>query len=132
MGVNKYRLEKEEDIDVLAIDNTKVRESQEARIRQVKESRDTKKAEACLAALTESAKTGKGNLLELSVEAARARCTVGEITEALAIVWGRHEPETRVISGAYKSEYGENVEVEDTLRVVNVSVDTSVVGRDGM
>ncbi|RKP12744.1 methylmalonyl-CoA mutase-domain-containing protein [Piptocephalis cylindrospora] len=119
VGVNKYRLEKEEDIDVLAIDNTKVRESQEARIRKVKEARDTAKAEACLAALTESAKTGKGNLLELSVEASRARCTVGEITEALAIVWGRHEPETRVISGAYRSEYGEDKEVEETLRVVD-------------
>jgi methylmalonyl-CoA mutase len=118
VGVNKYRLEKEDAMDVLAIDNTKVRESQTARIQAVKASRDTAKAEALLAALTESARTGKGNLLELSVEAARARCTVGEITEALAKVWGRHEPVTRVISGAYKSEYGEDAEVDETLRVV--------------
>ncbi|RUS34308.1 methylmalonyl-CoA mutase-domain-containing protein, partial [Jimgerdemannia flammicorona] len=83
VGVNKYRLEKEENVEVLAIDNTAVRDSQIKRITGVKANRDEAKAQECLNALTESAKTGNGNLLALSIEAAKARCTVGEISYSL-------------------------------------------------
>ncbi|KAI9188151.1 hypothetical protein H9P43_002542 [Blastocladiella emersonii ATCC 22665] len=115
VGVNKYRLANEEPIEVLQIDNTKVRQSQIERMDAMKKARDSKRAEACLAALTECAKSGKGNLLELSVEAAKARCTLGEISYALEKVWGRHSPVTRVISGAYKSEYGSSDEIKTAL-----------------
>jgi len=118
VGVNKYRLDKQEEIEVLAIDNTKVREEQVKRIEHTKANRDNVKAQACLDALTESAKTGTGNLLALSIEASQARCTVGEISNALEKVWGRHAPTTRVISGAYKSEYGEKDEIKQTMEVI--------------
>jgi methylmalonyl-CoA mutase len=119
VGVNKYRLEKEDDLDILAIDNTKVRKSQIARIEKVKAERDSQKAQACIEALTKSAETGEGNLLELSIEAAKARCTVGEISDALEKVFGRHSPQNRVVSGAYKSEYGEHDEVTLTQNAIN-------------
>ncbi|KAJ3368145.1 hypothetical protein GGF31_006853 [Allomyces arbusculus] len=115
VGVNKYRLANEAPMDVLQIDNTKVREAQIARMTKVRKERDPARAQACLDALTESAKTGKGNLLELSVEAAKARCTLGEISYALEKIWGRHSPQTRVISGAYKSEYGSADEIKAAL-----------------
>lgn len=118
VGVNKYRLEKEDDIDVLAIDNQRVRQGQVDRIKRITETRDKDKAQACLDALTKSAETGEGNLLELSIEASKARCTVGEISFALEKVWGRHSPTSRVVSGAYKTEYGEHDEVTQTLKVV--------------
>ncbi|RUP46829.1 hypothetical protein BC936DRAFT_146477 [Jimgerdemannia flammicorona] len=118
VGVNKYRLEKEENVEVLAIDNTAVRDSQIKRITGVKANRDEAKAQECLNALTESAKTGNGNLLALSIEAAKARCTVGEISYSLEKIWGRHQPTSRVVSGAYRSEYGDRDEVRRTLDLV--------------
>eukprot|EP01027_Heterolobosea_sp_BB2_P002895 GEZU01004341.1.p1 GENE.GEZU01004341.1~~GEZU01004341.1.p1 ORF type:complete len:763 (+),score=276.99 GEZU01004341.1:54-2342(+) len=105
VGVNKYKLDKEEPIDVLKIDNTKVREAQIARLNQIKSTRDNKKVQEALDALTNAAKTGSGNLLELAVVAARARATVGEISYALEKVYGRHVPQDNVVSGAYSSEY---------------------------
>ncbi|KAJ1980969.1 hypothetical protein H4R34_002254 [Dimargaris verticillata] len=119
VGVNKYQLEKEDEIEVLAIDNSRVRESQVDRINRMRQTRDGAKAQAALAALTQSAQTNNGNLLALAIEAAQSRCTVGEITYALEKVWGRHEPATRVVSGAYKSEYGTSSEVQDTLNAVD-------------
>ncbi|KAL1922911.1 uncharacterized protein VTP21DRAFT_9287 [Calcarisporiella thermophila] len=119
VGVNKYRLEKEDEVDVLAIDNTAVRNSQIARIQKIRKSRDETKAQAALDALTESARTGKGNLLELSIEATKLRCTVGEISYALEKVWGRHMPSSRVVSGAYKSEYGSRDEVTKTTELID-------------
>ncbi len=109
VGVNKYRL-KEEDtkIDVLEIDNTAVRESQIARIKAIKTKRDNAKVQKTLDALTECAKTGKGNLLELSIEATRARATVGEISYALEKVWGRYVASVEKISGVYSSEYSKD------------------------
>ncbi|CAG0924931.1 unnamed protein product [Notodromas monacha] len=83
VGVNKYRLEKEDPVEVLVIDNTKVRASQIEKLEQIKKSRDKNRAEAALKALEESARTGQGNLLGLAVEASRARCTVGEISMAM-------------------------------------------------
>ncbi|GAB5592280.1 hypothetical protein Unana1_07180 [Umbelopsis nana] len=120
VGVNKYRLEKEDEIEVLAIDNTAVRNSQINRINKIRETRDKQKVQECLEALEKSAKTGEGNLLGLSIEAAKARCTVGEISDALEKVWGRHMPATRVVSGAYKSEYGDSTDVSDTLKMVDL------------
>ncbi|KAI9295758.1 hypothetical protein K502DRAFT_364710 [Neoconidiobolus thromboides FSU 785] len=127
VGVNKYRLEKEDDIDILAIDNTIVRQSQINRINKVKKERDNDKAKSCLDALTQAAKTNEGNLLELAVEAAKARCTVGEISDALEVVYGRHMPQNRMVSGAYKSEYGERDEVKDTMNAIEAF--TSAQGR---
>ena len=105
VGVNKYQLAKEPDVDVLDIDNTLVRESQIERLNGIRTSRDTGLWQASLAALTNSAETGEGNLLELAVSAARARATVGEISDALESVWGRHRAQPRSISGVYGSAY---------------------------
>ncbi|KAF4099827.1 methylmalonyl-CoA mutase, mitochondrial [Onychostoma macrolepis] len=111
VGVNKYRLEKEETVDVLAIDNTAVRNKQIEKLRKVRESRDAEVAKRCLAAIEQCARTRDGNLLELAVEAARARCSVGEITDAMKSVFGEHKASTRMVSGAYRSEFGEHDEI---------------------
>lgn len=111
VGVNKYRLEKEESVDVLAIDNTAVRNKQIEKLRKVRESRDAEAAKRCLAAIEQCARTREGNLLELAVEAARARCSVGEITDAMKSVFGEHKASTRMVSGAYRSEFGEHEEI---------------------
>uniref|UniRef100_A0A671NVE3 Methylmalonyl-CoA mutase, mitochondrial n=1 Tax=Sinocyclocheilus anshuiensis TaxID=1608454 RepID=A0A671NVE3_9TELE len=110
VGVNKYRLEKEETVDVLAIDNTAVRNKQIEKLHKVK-SRDSEAAKRCLAAIEQCARTRDGNLLELAVEAARARCSVGEITDAMKSVFGEHKASTRMVSGAYRSEFGEHEEI---------------------
>jgi methylmalonyl-CoA mutase len=105
VGVNKYQLEVEPEIDVLDIDNSAVRESQVARLQQVRSARDSDACQQALDALTEAAKTGEGNLLALAVDAARARATVGEISDALESEWGRHKAIQRSISGVYSSAY---------------------------
>uniref|UniRef100_A0A7N8X5Q5 Methylmalonyl-CoA mutase, mitochondrial n=1 Tax=Mastacembelus armatus TaxID=205130 RepID=A0A7N8X5Q5_9TELE len=110
VGVNKYRLEKEEAVEVLAIDNTAVRQKQIEKLTKVK-SRDPEAAKKCLAAIEECARTREGNLLGLAVEAARARCSVGEITDAMKKVFGEHKASTRMVSGAYRSEFGEHEEI---------------------
>jgi methylmalonyl-CoA mutase len=104
VGVNKYRLAQEQDLDVLVVDNKAVRESQLRRLAQVKASRDGKAVEAALAAITQAAETGQGNLLELSVTAARLRATLGEISSALEKPFGRYQAVNRTISGVYSSE----------------------------
>jgi methylmalonyl-CoA mutase len=105
VGVNKYRLEQEGEIDVLDIDNAAVLKEQTDRLRDVRASRDTTRAAAALDALTRAAGNEQANLLELAVEAARARCTVGEISDALENVWGRHQATTRTVSGVYEHVY---------------------------
>lgn len=105
VGVNKYQLEVEPDVDVLDIDNSAVRESQVARLAKVRSSRDSQVCQQTLDALTQAAKTGEGNLLALAVDAARARATVGEISDALESQWGRHKATQRSISGVYSSAY---------------------------
>jgi methylmalonyl-CoA mutase len=105
VGVNKYQLEVEPEIDVLDIDNSAVRESQVARLQQVRSARDSDACQQALDALTEAAKTGEGNLLALAVDAARARATVGEISDVLESEWGRHKATQRSISGVYSSAY---------------------------
>lgn len=151
IGVNKFRMEKEDAVDVLAIDNTLVRNAQVKRIDflivnfwetknlfmclppstpkieklgKIKSSRDSTRAQAALDAITKAAQSsdqgGNNNLLQLSIEASRARCTVGEISFALEKVWGRHNPVVRVVSGAYKSEYGASDDIEKALKMAEV------------
>ncbi len=105
VGVNKYTLEQEDELDILDIDNTAVRESQIARLKHIRATRDDVACQAALDALTKSAETGEGNLLELSIVATRARATGGEITAALEKVFGRHAPITTSISGVYAAAY---------------------------
>lgn len=112
VGVNKYKLEHEDAIDVLEVDNTKVREQQKERIEKVRRTRDNAKAHQALGNITKCCESGDGNLLDLSIEASRARCTVGEITDAMEKVWGRHVASDRLVSGAYKTEYGTPGELE--------------------
>jgi methylmalonyl-CoA mutase len=104
VGVNKYRLETEQDLDVRDIDNDKVRAQQLSRLQNVKGTRNQSRLDAALKALTEGAK-GNANLLALAVEAARARATVGEISGAMEKVFGRHQAEIRSISGVYGAAY---------------------------
>ncbi len=104
VGLNKYRLEKEDPIDILDVDNTAVRESQIKRLNELRASRDEKAVQAALEAITECVKTGKGNLLELAVEAARVRASLGEISDACEKIVGRYQAVIRSISGVYSSE----------------------------
>ena len=104
VGVNKYRLEKEDPIDILEVNNTAVRESQIKRLNELKAHRNQAAVDQALNNITESVKTGKGNLLELSVEAARSRATLGEISFAIEKVCGRYKAFIRSISGIYSSE----------------------------
>jgi methylmalonyl-CoA mutase len=104
VGVNKYKLDHEPPLDVLEVDNKAVRESQLRRLGQIRQSRDAGAVQAALDALTAAAERGDGNLLELSVSAARARATLGEISSALEKVFGRYQAVNRTISGVYSSE----------------------------
>ena len=116
VGINKYRLEREDAIDVLKVDNTAVRESQVARLRELREERDETALRPKLEALTKSAETGEGNLLELAIDAARHRATVGEISDALERVYGRYQATIRSIEGVYRSEVGKDSEGVDRVR----------------
>lgn len=108
VGVNKFQTDNRDDVQVLSVDNATVQKKQKARLSKVKAERDDKAVKRHLKALTRCAETGEGNLLELSVNAALARCTVGEISSSLEAVWGRHQASSSVISGAYKSAYGDS------------------------
>mmetsp|Transcript_13625 Transcript_13625/g.16525 ORF Transcript_13625/g.16525 Transcript_13625/m.16525 type:complete len:749 (-) Transcript_13625:64-2310(-) len=113
VGVNKYKLEKEDLVDVLAIDNKRVREGQVNRLNQIRATRDEAACQAALAALTESARLNEStsdgdhpqNLLKLAIDAARLRCTLGEISDALEEHWGRYIPSSKVVQGAYRQEF---------------------------
>ncbi|MCA1907081.1 MAG: methylmalonyl-CoA mutase [Magnetospirillum sp.] len=105
VGVNKYQPAEEAPIEILDVDNAKVREAQIARLKQIKASRDQAKVDAALAALTQAAESGEGNLLELSVNASRARATVGEISDAMEKAFTRHRAVNRTISGVYGGVY---------------------------
>ncbi|HUN63127.1 MAG TPA: methylmalonyl-CoA mutase [Candidatus Sulfotelmatobacter sp.] len=104
VGVNKYVVEDEKPIDVLVVDNAAVRENQLARLKNVKAKRSSKEVDSALAALTKCASSGEGNLLELAVDAARKRATLGEISVALEKVFGRYQAVHHTISGVYSSE----------------------------
>ncbi|MGH8860682.1 MAG: methylmalonyl-CoA mutase family protein, partial [Jatrophihabitantaceae bacterium] len=106
IGVNKYRLAEEELLDVLKVDNAGVRAEQREKLRRLREERDSRAVESALAALTNAA-GGDGNLLALAIDAARAKATVGEISDALEAVYGRHAATIRTISGVYREEAGD-------------------------
>jgi len=104
VGVNKYRLEKEDPIETLEVDNTAVRESQIIRLKNLRKNRDESDVKAALEAITEACKTGQGNLLELAVTAAQKRASLGEISDAMELVFGRYKAEIKAISGVYSAE----------------------------
>ncbi len=113
IGVNQHQLEVEEPIDILDIDNTIVREKQIDRIHRMKQSRDENAVKLALEAITETAKTGEGNLLEKAVDAARLRATIGEISDAIEIVSGRHKAVIRSVSGVYSSNFSNEEEIQE-------------------
>ncbi len=104
VGVNKYRLEKEDPLDILEVDNTAVREAQIIRLKKLKSERNNEEVKQILEAITRCVETGKGNLLELSVEAAKKRATLGEISDACEKIVGRYKAVIRTINGVYSSE----------------------------
>ncbi|MBQ0054005.1 MAG: methylmalonyl-CoA mutase [Bacteroidales bacterium] len=118
VGINKYRLEKEEAIDILTVDNTKVREQQVARLKALRANRDNAKVKECLAAITEAVRTKSGNLLELAVEAAKARASLGEISDACEAVVGRYKAVIRMNTGVYSSEVKEDSEFAQAKKMV--------------
>ncbi|MCZ8110680.1 MAG: methylmalonyl-CoA mutase [Betaproteobacteria bacterium] len=105
VGVNKYKPKTADKVDILEVDNVRVREGQIARLAQIRATRDGARVQACLAALTEAARTGEGNLLALSIDAMRARCTVGEVSDALEQVFGRHRADIQKVTGVYAAAY---------------------------
>ncbi|WP_313605765.1 methylmalonyl-CoA mutase [Comamonas jiangduensis] len=105
VGVNKYKLAKEDPIEILDVDNVKVRDSQIARLKDIKAKRDATKVQQALDALTTAAQSGQGNLLELSIQAVRLRATVGEVSDALEKVYGRHRADTQKVTGVYAAAY---------------------------
>ena len=118
VGINKYRLPKEEAIDILEIDNTEVRMSQVARLEELKKNRDNDKVKEALAAITECVKTGNGNLLDLAVKAAGVRATLGEISDACEEVVGRYKAVIRTISGVYSNETNDDPEFAKAKKMV--------------
>jgi methylmalonyl-CoA mutase len=117
IGVNKYRVTRDEPLEVLKVDNAGVRAQQLEKLRRLREERDAAAVERTLEALSKGA-NGTENLLALAIDAARAKATVGEISDALASVWGRHSAQIRTISGVYSEEVGAASNVESTRKVV--------------
>jgi methylmalonyl-CoA mutase len=115
VGVNKYKLNKEDAIDTLDVDNHAVREGQVARLAKIRATRDSVAVQKALDALTEAAKDKTGNLLDLAIKASRLRATVGEISDALEKVWGRHRAVNQTVSGVYSAAFGEN-DIMDSLK----------------
>jgi methylmalonyl-CoA mutase len=105
VGVNKYKLAKEDAIEILDVDNVKVREGQIARLKQIRATRDNAAVESALDALTAAAQSGQGNLLDLSIKAIRLRATVGEVSDALEKEFGRHRADTQKVTGVYAAAY---------------------------
>jgi len=119
LGVNAFRLEKTEQLEVREVDNSAVRESQIKGLHQLKTERNNAKVQQTLNALTEAAQTAKGNLLALAIEAARARATLGEISAALEKVFHRHKAVVRSISGVYQSEFGMDSKIDEVRKLAD-------------
>ncbi len=119
VGVNKYRLEKEDPLHILEVDNQTVRKQQIERLNQIKATRDNAKVKEVLSRITEAAKTGKENLLELAVEAARHRATLGEISDALESVFGRYKAQIRSFSGVYSKEINNDESFEKAKQLAD-------------
>ncbi|MBA4263932.1 MAG: methylmalonyl-CoA mutase [Comamonadaceae bacterium] len=115
VGVNKYKLKTEDAIEARDIDNVAVRDGQIARLQQIKAGRDTAKVQAALDGLTAAAESGEGNLLDLSIQAMRLRATVGEVSDALETVFGRHRADTQKVTGVYAAAY-DSAEGWDALK----------------
>ena len=119
VGVNNFKLANEEDINVLTIDNTRVRESQIRKLKAIRSTRDESVVRSVLDEITRSCQSGEDNLLELSVRAAQARATVGEITSAMELVYKRYVAKDNLVSGAYKAEFGsDEQELDEVVRRV--------------
>jgi methylmalonyl-CoA mutase len=116
VGVNKYRIDEPENVEVLKVDNQSVRRQQLEKLERLRAERDETETGKMLERLTESARSGEGNLLALAVDAARARATVGEISDALEKVYGRHVAEVKTVSGVYASEVGKGAESVERVR----------------
>jgi len=123
VGVNKFKLAKEDPIEILEVDNTAVREQQIKRLAELKANRNQEEVEYYLNAISESVATGKGNLLDLSIKAAKARASLGEISYAIEKVVGRHKAVTRTITGVYSSEYSEKNEIEEVRKLTDKFAD---------
>lgn len=119
VGVNKYRLEKEDPIDILEVDNLKVRDSQIRRLKQLRKTRNAVRTEEALSAITRCAETGEGNLLEFAIEAARCRATLGEISDAMEKAFGRYRATIKTISGVYSSELDQNEDFRKARELTN-------------
>jgi methylmalonyl-CoA mutase len=140
VGVNKYKLAKEDPIEARDIDNVAVREGQIARLKKIKATRDAAKVQAALDALTSAADSGEGNLLDLSIQAIRLRATVGEVSDALEKVYGRHRADTQKVTGVYAAAY-DSAEGWDAIKTeINAFADAqgrrprvmiSKLGQDG-
>ena len=126
VGVNKYRLEEEDELQILEVDNQAVRKEQVERLEAIKQDRDSKEVEACLQRLTQAAKnkmSGSGaadNLLALAVEAARARATLGEISDALEVAFGRHKAEIKSFTGVYSKEIKNDLSFKKAQELADV------------
>ena len=110
VGVNKFQVDQQDEVDILEIDNEQVRDAQLARLATIRESRDDSRVSAALSALTAAAESGQGNLLSLAIEATRARATVGEISDALEQVYGRFVANAQTVSGVYGAAYADDAE----------------------
>ncbi|MEH7073955.1 methylmalonyl-CoA mutase [Neobacillus drentensis] len=119
IGVNRYRLDKEEAIDILDIDNTAVRIKQIEKLNTLKANRDDRKVKETLTAITKAAETGEQNLLALAVQAARARATLGEISDAIEHVAGRHKAVIRSISGVYSTAFSNEKEIDEVKKMTD-------------
>ena len=119
VGVNKYRLEKEDPLHILDVDNQMVRKQQIEQLQQIKATRDNNKVKACLEKLTDCAKNANDNLLSLAVEAARNRATLGEISDALEVVFGRYKAQIRSFSGVYSKEIKNDKSFEKAKQLAN-------------
>jgi methylmalonyl-CoA mutase len=117
IGINKYQVDDDREIEVLKVENSRVRAEQIAKLQQLRADRDQAAVDAALAELTRAA-GGEGNLLALAIDAARAKATVGEISDALEKVWGRHAAEIRTIAGVYRDEVGKVTNISSAIELV--------------
>lgn len=117
VGVNKFLVDEKPDFDILEVDNTAVRKEQVERLKEIRATRDSKAVEEALAAITKCASTGEGNLLDLAVDAARKRATLGEISDAMEKVFGRYKATIRSISGVYSAEMKNQKDFEEARKL---------------
>ncbi len=119
VGINKYQVKEETNIEILDIDNTAVRENQIARLRELKSQRNEQEVKSALEAITRAAQDGTGNLLELSINAARSKATLGEISDAIEKVCGRYTPQIRAVSGVYGSEFKDQSVIDEVRKMTD-------------